>query len=97
MAAARAGTVAYYIPSSVVKGMLAGIGLTLILKQVPHAVGYDADAEGEAVVREDRERHARHEFVPDLSQRVHDVLDLRVHRRLAVAGQRQAVDVVALR
>ncbi len=47
LAAVRAGTVAYYIPSSVVKGMLAGIGLTLILKQVPHAVGYDADAEGD--------------------------------------------------
>jgi len=39
--------VAYYVPSSVIKGMLAGIGLTLILKQVPHAVGYDSDAEGD--------------------------------------------------
>lgn len=44
---AGAGLVAYYVPSSVIKGMLAGIGLTLILKQVPHAVGYDADAEGD--------------------------------------------------
>lgn len=44
---ARAGTIAYYVPSSVIKGMLAGIGLTLVLKQVPHAVGYDADAEGD--------------------------------------------------
>lgn len=44
---ARAGVVAYYMPSSVIKGMLAGIGLTLVLKQVPHAVGYDADAEGD--------------------------------------------------
>ncbi len=47
LAAAGAGTVAYYVPSSVIKGMLAGIGLTLILKQVPHAVGYDSDAEGD--------------------------------------------------
>jgi MFS superfamily sulfate permease-like transporter len=47
LSAARAGTAAYYVPSSVIKGMLAGIGLTLILKQVPHAVGYDADAEGD--------------------------------------------------
>jgi len=47
LAALRAGTIAYYVPSSVVKGMLAGIGITLILKQVPHAVGYDADAEGD--------------------------------------------------
>ena len=47
LSAARAGTVAYYVPSSVIKGMLAGIGITLILKQVPHAVGYDSDAEGD--------------------------------------------------
>ena len=42
----RAGDVAYYVPSSVLKGMLAGIGLTLILKQLPHALGYDGDYEG---------------------------------------------------
>jgi carbonic anhydrase len=47
LGALRAGTVAYYVPSSVIKGMLAGIGITLILKQIPHAVGYDADAEGD--------------------------------------------------
>ncbi len=41
-----AGTIAYYFPSSVIKGMLAGIGLTIILKQLPHAVGYDATPEG---------------------------------------------------
>lgn len=44
---ARAGVVSYYFPTSVIKGMLAAIGLTLILKQVPHAVGYDADYEGD--------------------------------------------------
>ncbi|MGE3958586.1 MAG: SulP family inorganic anion transporter [Vicinamibacterales bacterium] len=43
---ARAGVIAYYFPSSVIKGMLTGIGLTIILKQLPHAVGYDADPEG---------------------------------------------------
>lgn len=37
----RAGFVAYYIPSSVIKGMLAAIGIIFILKQIPHAVGYD--------------------------------------------------------
>ena len=42
----RAGIIGYYFPSSVIKGMLTGIGLTIILKQLPHAVGYDADAEG---------------------------------------------------
>lgn len=47
LGAARAGIIGYYFPSSVIKGMLAAIGLTLILKQVPHAVGYDADWEGD--------------------------------------------------
>ncbi len=43
---ARAGVIGYYFPSSVIKGMLTGIGLTIILKQLPHAVGYDATPEG---------------------------------------------------
>jgi len=37
----KLGTIAYYFPSSVINGMLAGIGLTIILKQLPHALGYD--------------------------------------------------------
>ncbi|WP_333483068.1 SulP family inorganic anion transporter [Spirosoma telluris] len=41
---ARAGIVSNFFPSSVIKGMLAGIGIILILKQLPHLVGYDADA-----------------------------------------------------
>ena len=44
---ARAGIVASYFPSAVIKGMLAAIGLTLILKQIPHALGWDRDSEGE--------------------------------------------------
>lgn len=43
---ARAGIIGYYFPSSVIKGMLTGIGLTIMLKQLPHAVGYDTDPEG---------------------------------------------------
>lgn len=43
---AGAGVIGYYFPSSVIKGMLTGIGLTIIFKQLPHAVGYDADPEG---------------------------------------------------
>lgn len=38
---ARAGSIANYIPNSVIEGMLAGIGLTIIIKQVPEALGYD--------------------------------------------------------
>ncbi|NUQ01326.1 MAG: hypothetical protein HUU35_15890, partial [Armatimonadetes bacterium] len=42
----NAGIIGYYFPSSVIKGMLTGIGLTIMLKQLPHAVGYDTDPEG---------------------------------------------------
>lgn len=43
---AKAGFIAYFFPSSVIKGMLTGIGLLIILKQIPHALGYDKNAEG---------------------------------------------------
>lgn len=43
----KTGVFAYYLPSSVIKGMLSGIGLIIILKQIPHAFGYDADPEGD--------------------------------------------------
>lgn len=43
----RAGVIGYYFPSSVIKGMLSGIGIIIILKQIPHAVGYDKDPEGD--------------------------------------------------
>lgn len=43
MGFAKAGFIAYFFPSSVIKGMLTGIGLLIILKQIPHALGYDND------------------------------------------------------
>ncbi|MBW2960258.1 SulP family inorganic anion transporter [Mesonia aestuariivivens] len=43
----RAGVIGYYFPSAVIKGMLAGIGIIIFLKQIPHAFGYDKDYEGE--------------------------------------------------
>ncbi|MBH9538312.1 SulP family inorganic anion transporter [Novosphingopyxis sp. YJ-S2-01] len=42
----RSGVLAEFVPSSVITGMLAAIGLILILKQIPHAVGYDGNFEG---------------------------------------------------
>lgn len=42
----KAGTIANYLPSNVIEGMLAGIGVIIILKQLPHAVGFDRDAAG---------------------------------------------------
>lgn len=44
---AKAGFIAYFFPSAVIKGMLTGIGLLIILKQIPHALGWDKDAEGD--------------------------------------------------
>ncbi len=43
----KAGVIGYYFPSSVIKGMLSGIGIIIFLKQIPHAVGYDANPEGD--------------------------------------------------
>ena len=43
----KAGVIGDYIPNSVIKGMLAAIGLILILKQLPHFVGYDANYSGD--------------------------------------------------
>lgn len=44
---ARAGAIAAFIPSSVINGLLAAIGLLLVLKQIPHLLGHDADPQGE--------------------------------------------------
>ncbi len=47
MGIAQAGVIANYIPSNVIKGLLASIGILLIIKQIPHAFGYDKDPDGE--------------------------------------------------
>ncbi len=43
----KAGAIGNFFPTTVIKGMLAAIGVILIMKQIPHAVGYDADVEGD--------------------------------------------------
>lgn len=43
----RAGVLGYFFPTAVIRGMLAGIGIIIVLKQIPHAFGYDKDPEGE--------------------------------------------------
>jgi len=48
----RAGVFGDYVPNAVIKGMLAAIGLILILKQFPHLVGYDVDFEGDESFRQ---------------------------------------------
>lgn len=49
----RAGVIGAYFPSAVIKGMLAAIGIILIMKQLPHAVGVDMDAEDDLSVLEE--------------------------------------------
>ncbi|HEX5657969.1 MAG TPA: SulP family inorganic anion transporter [Polyangiales bacterium] len=47
LGALGAGRLAQLVPNAVIRGMMAAIGLILVLKQLPHAVGYDADPEGD--------------------------------------------------
>ena len=47
MGVVKAGVIGDYVPNAVIKGMLAAIGVILILKQFPHLIGYDADPEGD--------------------------------------------------
>ena len=47
LGALRAGVLANYFPTNVIRGLLAAIGVILILKQMPHLVGHDTDYEGE--------------------------------------------------
>lgn len=42
----RAGSISNYFPNNVIEGMLAAIGIIIILKQIPHAVGFDKEYEG---------------------------------------------------
>jgi len=48
----KAGTISNYFPNNVIEGMLAGIGVIIFLKQIPHAIGYDKDAEGDLFFQE---------------------------------------------
>lgn len=48
----RAGSISNYFPNNVIEGMLAGIGIIIILKQIPHALGFDDDYEGNEILFE---------------------------------------------
>lgn len=75
---ARAGAVAGFFPSSVIKGLLAAIGVILILKQIPHLFGVDTDPEGDmAFLQPDAEN--------TLSELVH-LFDQSAHRGATLIG-----------
>lgn len=54
---AKAGTISNYFPTNVIEGMLTAIGIIIILKQLPHAIGYDKDNEGDFFFIEKGEGH----------------------------------------
>jgi MFS superfamily sulfate permease-like transporter len=74
MSIAKLGILGNFFPLSVIKGMLAAIGLILILKQIPHFIGYDADFEGDETfymespmeVTENSEKKKEHNTFLDL-------------------------------
>ena len=47
MGFAKAGGISSYVPTSVIEGMLAAIGVIIIMKEIPHAIGYDKNHEGD--------------------------------------------------
>ena len=49
----KAGGLSKFFPTNVIKGLLAAIGLLLILKQIPHLVGHDSDWQGDMAFRQD--------------------------------------------
>lgn len=63
----RLGFIASFFPMSVIKGLLAAIGLILILKQIPHVFGHDADAEGEMSFEQPDHENTFTELVATLS------------------------------
>ena len=64
---AKAGTFANFFPSSVIEGMLAGIGLTIIVKQLPDAVGFH----GELLGIQDAERGINFSLLTGLTDNIH--------------------------
>ena len=73
----RAGFLSAFFPSSVIKGLLAAIGLILILKQIPHVVGHDSDPEGDMAFFQPDKRNTFSEFAAMLPD---------VHRSAAIIG-----------
>ena len=65
----RAGSISSYFPNNVIEGMLAGIGVIIILKQIPHAVGYDQDYVGNTTLF--AESYNVMEYLQNLMSSVH--------------------------
>lgn len=68
---ARAGALSAFFPSSVIKGLLAAIGVILILKQIPHLLGHDKDPEGEMSFQQPDHENTFSEIAELFSGNVH--------------------------
>lgn len=66
----KAGSISNYFPSNVIEGMLAGIGIIIILKQIPHALGYDEENFASQVVFEPDNLPIQ-EFLQKLVENIH--------------------------
>ncbi|MEY4689799.1 MAG: hypothetical protein RIT19_124 [Verrucomicrobiota bacterium] len=62
----RAGVIGDFIPNMVIKGMLAGIGIVIILKQIPHAIGDDNDYVGDEAFQQPDQLNTFNEMAESL-------------------------------
>jgi len=67
MGVARLGFLSSFVPTAVIKGLLAAIGIILILKQIPHVLGHDSDPEGEMAFFQWDERNTFSEILAVLN------------------------------
>ncbi|MEW4489009.1 SulP family inorganic anion transporter [Thalassoglobus sp. JC818] len=68
---AKAGALSAFFPTSVIKGLLAAIGVLLILKQIPHVFGHDSDPEGEMSFQQPDDHNTFSEFSTLFSGEIH--------------------------
>ena len=64
----KAGLIGAFFPVSVIKGMLAAIGLILIIKQIPHATGYDASFDGDESYMQETAKSSFFELIDALEK-----------------------------
>jgi MFS superfamily sulfate permease-like transporter len=67
----KGGTIGNYFPTSVIKGMLTAIGILIILKQIPHALGYDKVAEGDESFQQADGENTFSEIWVTVTQHIH--------------------------